>query len=294
MIGYKLREKIRKALQARSEAIRKALERYNAAAKSLTPARVTLTWTSVIEQVQLGELSLLQHSRQHIRVLPWMQPLNREAARLHFKILRAREEIVRRNVEIQRQITFMLDNFNDYQHAIAAVSTEDPNLATELQERLDYQVRIDEEIAKKLYDASRLPGFTGTLMPGTHVGREPFRSTDTLPPWATTILGLVIDSDTDGVDIGNSDTPPDPHPATGETLATRPVMHEDGSQGEPEQSDGRQTIGSTHPVSEVLRRNQLVAEIQQLQEELDGVQLQQMTHNNHSLEAGTDIANLPT
>ncbi|KIY53645.1 hypothetical protein FISHEDRAFT_7485, partial [Fistulina hepatica ATCC 64428] len=120
-----------------------------------------LTWTSVIEQVQLGELSLLQHSRQDIRVLPWMQPLNREAARLHFKILRAREEIVWCNVEIQWQITFMLDNFNDYQHAIAAVSTEDPNLATELQERLDYQVRIDEEIAKKLYDTSRLPGFTG-------------------------------------------------------------------------------------------------------------------------------------
>ncbi|KIY53196.1 hypothetical protein FISHEDRAFT_11910, partial [Fistulina hepatica ATCC 64428] len=109
-IGYKLREKIRKALQARSEAIRKALERYNTAAKSLAPPRPTLTWTTVIEQVQLGELALLQHSRHDIRTLPWTQPLNREAARLYFKIKRAREEIIRRNVEIQRQVTFMLDN----------------------------------------------------------------------------------------------------------------------------------------------------------------------------------------
>ncbi|KIY51427.1 hypothetical protein FISHEDRAFT_27103, partial [Fistulina hepatica ATCC 64428] len=125
------------------------------------PPRPTVTWTTVIEQVQLGELALLQHSRQDIRVLPWTQPLNREAARLYFKIKRAREEIIRRNVEIQRQVTFMLDNFNDYRHTIAATSAEDPDLAAELQERLDYQVQIDREIAIKLYEASRLPGFSG-------------------------------------------------------------------------------------------------------------------------------------
>ncbi|KIY47775.1 hypothetical protein FISHEDRAFT_28253, partial [Fistulina hepatica ATCC 64428] len=162
-VGYKLREKIRKALQARSEAIRKALERYNTAAKSLIPPRPTVTWTTVIEQVQLGELTLLQHSRQDIHALPWTQPLNREAACLYFKIKRAREEVIRRNVEIQRQVTFMLDNFNDYWHTIAAMSAEDPDLAAELQERLDYQVQIDGEIVTKLYEASRLPGFSGTL-----------------------------------------------------------------------------------------------------------------------------------
>ncbi|KIY45570.1 hypothetical protein FISHEDRAFT_7610, partial [Fistulina hepatica ATCC 64428] len=111
----------------------------------------------------IGELALLQHSRHDIRALPWTQPLNREAARLHFKIKRAREEIVWRNVKIQRQITFMLDNFNDHQHAIAVVSTEDPDLAAELQEHLDYQVCLDGEVAQKLYAASRLSGFTGTL-----------------------------------------------------------------------------------------------------------------------------------
>ncbi|KIY48385.1 hypothetical protein FISHEDRAFT_73701 [Fistulina hepatica ATCC 64428] len=172
----------------------------------------------------------------------------------------------------------MLDNFNDYRHTIAAMSAEDPDLAAELQERLDYQVQIDGEIATKLYEASRLPGFSGTLLPGTRIGREPFRSTDTLPSWATSILGLIIGPDADGVD--NSDVPP-PHPATSATPPPCPVTHADHSQDGLASSDRRQMVSSVdRQATDESHRRELVAELQRLQEELNGVQSQQAAHDD--------------
>ncbi|KIY42822.1 hypothetical protein FISHEDRAFT_54698 [Fistulina hepatica ATCC 64428] len=190
--GYKQREKIRKALQARSEAIRKALERYNTATRSLVPQRQQLTWVSVIELVQLGELTLLQDSRQDIRECDWTKPMNRKAACLYFEMKRAREELTRCNVEIRRQITYMIDNFNDHRRAIFAASIDNPNLASELERHLDYQLRIDETIAANFVSISRMPGFTGCLLPGTRIGRQPFESSDEMPPWASSVLGIVV------------------------------------------------------------------------------------------------------
>ncbi|KIY47831.1 hypothetical protein FISHEDRAFT_44526, partial [Fistulina hepatica ATCC 64428] len=99
-VGYKQREKIRKALQARSQAIRKALDRYNEAARSLGHSREALTWVNVVEMVQLGEFELLRESRGNIQSADWSKPAYREATSLYFSVKRAREEVVRCNVEI--------------------------------------------------------------------------------------------------------------------------------------------------------------------------------------------------
>jgi hypothetical protein len=50
--------------------------------------------------VSLAEFDLLRDTRQDIRQFPWAQPLNREAMNLSFGIKRAKEEILRLNVEI--------------------------------------------------------------------------------------------------------------------------------------------------------------------------------------------------
>ncbi|KIY43745.1 hypothetical protein FISHEDRAFT_53000, partial [Fistulina hepatica ATCC 64428] len=57
---------IRKTLQAHSEVICKALECCNSVAKTLTPPQQPLTWATVIEQVQLGEFTLLHDLWQDI------------------------------------------------------------------------------------------------------------------------------------------------------------------------------------------------------------------------------------
>lgn len=72
--GYKLRTHISKSLQSRSQAIRTALERYNAAANAMKPRRQNLSWDQVVEYAFLADFDLLRDSRQDVRTRPWAQP----------------------------------------------------------------------------------------------------------------------------------------------------------------------------------------------------------------------------
>ncbi|KAJ7869704.1 hypothetical protein B0H14DRAFT_2571643 [Mycena olivaceomarginata] len=115
--GYKLRKHIAKALQARSKAVRTALERYNAAASVMTPPKRLLAWDE-------GEFDLLREGREDIRTEPWALPAGRAAMDQHFKILRADEEIARLNVEIPRLVTFMADEEDFLVHHEARLQQE--------------------------------------------------------------------------------------------------------------------------------------------------------------------------
>ncbi|KAJ2968160.1 hypothetical protein NUW54_g13303 [Trametes sanguinea] len=106
-IGYKLREKIGKALRTRAEAIRNALATYNRLAASLTPPREQLTWEQIMTMVSIGEFDLLRDARQDIRAQAWAKPTHREATQTYFNVERAREEIQRLNVEIRRLFSSM-------------------------------------------------------------------------------------------------------------------------------------------------------------------------------------------
>ncbi|KAJ7506731.1 hypothetical protein B0H11DRAFT_2153790 [Mycena galericulata] len=164
-VGYKMREKLGKALKTRAEAIRKALERYNAAAAALNPPRPRLTWHAVVNSASLAEFDWLRETRQDIREQPWAQPARREAMVLYFGIKRAGEEKVRLNVEIRRLITSMLDDHVDYYHAIAANMIPNPSLAHMLQMEWMFRTRLNASIAARLAQTSRLTGFTGSLFP---------------------------------------------------------------------------------------------------------------------------------
>ncbi|KIY47078.1 hypothetical protein FISHEDRAFT_26895, partial [Fistulina hepatica ATCC 64428] len=93
-----------------------------------------LTWLNVVEMVQLGEFELLRESRTNVQSADWSKPAYREATSLYFSVKRAREEVVRCNVEITRQLTFMIDGFNDMRRAIEELKcAEKMDLASELQ-----------------------------------------------------------------------------------------------------------------------------------------------------------------
>ncbi|OBZ69683.1 hypothetical protein A0H81_10469 [Grifola frondosa] len=66
LAGYKLHEKIGKALRARAGAIRKALTEYNKCAAELTPPRPELSWNDIVEMVSLADFDLLRNARQDI------------------------------------------------------------------------------------------------------------------------------------------------------------------------------------------------------------------------------------
>ncbi|KAJ6600154.1 hypothetical protein B0H10DRAFT_2231026 [Mycena sp. CBHHK59/15] len=190
-VGYKLWEKIGKALKTRADTIQRVLAEYNTAAAALNPPRDQLAWSQVVQTVTLAEFDLLRDTRNDIRRLPWTNPARREAGLLHFGIKRCEEEIRRLNIEITRTITFMIDDHIDYHRAIRANCVQQPDLANELSNRWEYNSRINEAIVERFVKASHLPGFTGSLFPGHHVGRDPMINDDhPLPPWAGTTLRL--------------------------------------------------------------------------------------------------------
>ncbi|KAJ7124573.1 hypothetical protein C8R43DRAFT_899013, partial [Mycena crocata] len=65
-VGYKLREKIGKALKTRADAIQKAVAKYNTAASQLNPPRDQLTLAEVLQIVCLAEFDLLRDTRTDI------------------------------------------------------------------------------------------------------------------------------------------------------------------------------------------------------------------------------------
>lgn len=157
-----MRTKIGDGLKNRVGAVCNALQAYNTAASQLNPPRDPLTWASIMHMAELAEFDLLKDTRQRTSDKPWAKQDVREAIRLHLKIKRSREEIDRLNVEIKCLITFMRDEYEDYQIAIeSGDDTVDPLLRGELVERSQYRDKISQQLVKRLIQVSKLSGFSG-------------------------------------------------------------------------------------------------------------------------------------
>ncbi|KAF8230801.1 hypothetical protein L208DRAFT_1280113, partial [Tricholoma matsutake] len=146
-VGYKLQEKIGKALKTHAEAIRQALEAYNSAAAQLNPPCKSLTWAKLMDATTLADFDLLQDAHQDIQQQLWTQPSCCEAMNLYFGIQWAKEEIVWLNVEIRHLITFMIDDHHNFYHTIAAKIIFDPALAGKLSCQWEYRSNIHSQIA---------------------------------------------------------------------------------------------------------------------------------------------------
>ncbi|KAF6742282.1 hypothetical protein DFP72DRAFT_830692 [Ephemerocybe angulata] len=162
------RTHISKSLQSRSQAIRTALERYNAAANAMKPRRQNLSWDQVVEYAFLADFDLLRDSRQDVRTRPWAQPGPRSIMHQHFKIIRAREEIQRLDIEIRRLITYMQDERAFLQHAESSTSRSTPIAITHhirqyaRQRTLFFNLHLGRLEKLKL----KVPGVAPSLIPG--------------------------------------------------------------------------------------------------------------------------------
>ncbi|OSD00686.1 hypothetical protein PYCCODRAFT_1370572 [Trametes coccinea BRFM310] len=189
--GYKLREKIAKALRTRAEAIRNALATYNRLAASLSPPREQLTWEGIMTMVSLGEFDLLRDARQDIRSQAWAKPTHRDAMQTYYNVERAREEIQRLNIEVQRLFSSMVDDHVDHHRATCAARGEKPMLARELEARQEYRGVLNEGIVAWLRKTAALPGFSGKLEYGHRIGRDKTLLDGVpLPRWALRVGDL--------------------------------------------------------------------------------------------------------
>ena len=167
--GYALRKHIGKALQARSSAIRTALNRYNTATQALSPPRQTLHWKEVVEYAFLADFDLLRDARQDISQRPWAKPAARLATDLHFKISRAKEEIERLNVEIPRVATYIWDEDRYLRLCEEQVHVFNPPLTHHIFLHRMERARFDTHHIRRLKEISQLKGFSGSIAPGQSV-----------------------------------------------------------------------------------------------------------------------------
>ncbi|KAJ8087329.1 hypothetical protein PM082_006159 [Marasmius tenuissimus] len=165
-VGYGQRNKITAALHARADAIKKAITGYNSTASQLNPPRESIDWAQIVEMVSLADFDLLKSTDIDIRQLAWAKPAHRQVTQLYFDIKRAREEIVRLNMEIRRKITSMLHDSAGYYWA-------------------------EQHIVQRLVETANLHGFSGSPLPGQRLGRDPNITGEApLLTWVTSVLGL--------------------------------------------------------------------------------------------------------
>ncbi|KAG1805499.1 hypothetical protein EV424DRAFT_1474356 [Suillus variegatus] len=160
--GYKLRKHIGRALQARSAAIRTALDRYNTAARALSPPRPSLSWDEVVEYAFLSDFDLLRDARQDVSQHAWATPMQR-----------AREEVQRLNIEVKRMVTYLRDEDLYLRECEKQLRTIHPALAYQVSVHRNIYARFTEHHFRRLVSMGKLHGFTGSLSPGVSSEESP-------------------------------------------------------------------------------------------------------------------------
>ncbi|KAF7374152.1 hypothetical protein MSAN_00296900 [Mycena sanguinolenta] len=173
--GYKMRSHIAKALQARSKAIRKAIDRYNLVAADMDPPRPSLSWDEVVNYSFLAEFDILRDTEDGIQSKPWTRPSYRLAMDKYFKILRAREEIQRLNIEIKRVVTWIRDEDRFLRKKEAEYQDTDPLLAVQISRYRRRRARSDDNHMQRFWALAKTPGFTGSVVPGVSIERKEAR-----------------------------------------------------------------------------------------------------------------------
>jgi hypothetical protein len=153
----------------RSAAIRTALDRYNVAARALSPPRPSLSWEEVVEYAFLADFDLLRDARQDISQRPWATPTGRLSMDTYFKMRRAREEIQRLNIEIKRLATYLHDEGRYLMECEKQLQPLHPALAHQVALHHKVRGRFTAHHYRRLQEISMLDGFTGSITPGESV-----------------------------------------------------------------------------------------------------------------------------
>ncbi|KAG1894287.1 uncharacterized protein F5891DRAFT_1131007 [Suillus fuscotomentosus] len=199
--GYKLRKYIGKALQVRSAAIRTALDKYNTAARALSPPRPALSWEEVVEYAFLADFDLLRDAWQDISQRPWSTPSGRLTMDTHFKMRRAREEVQRLNIEIRRLATYLHDESRYLIECKKQLQTLHLGLAHQVALHRKIRARFSGHHYHRLHEISTLEGFTGSITPGESIEQGP--GTSATSP--TVCIPSQLVSDGPRIDQGGKD-----------------------------------------------------------------------------------------
>ncbi|KAG9121164.1 hypothetical protein FRC07_002992 [Ceratobasidium sp. 392] len=168
--GYKLRKKINQAIIQREKAVHRALERYNEAARTLDPPRRTFAFKDLVDCAHMADFDFLKYSEHGAQDADWARPAHRRCVAAWHKVQRAKEEIIRLNVEIRRVYTQIRDEERFLSSHYENLLSSDPDLAHSLFQRLQLTFEVDRHILRDLESITKLKGFSGDLSCGKRVG----------------------------------------------------------------------------------------------------------------------------
>ncbi|KAF8515032.1 hypothetical protein BU17DRAFT_93915 [Hysterangium stoloniferum] len=170
--GYKMRVQIAKAIKTRSKAIQRALITYNDLAVKMIPPHPKLTWAEIVEYSTIAEFELLRIGAwEDIRNLEWAKAYNCEATRCHLKILRAKEEIQRLDIEVRRLATWIDDEIGLFSSTLEQLKHTDILLFGAVKEHALQQERVNNHIRLTLHKIYMLEGFSGNAEIGRKVDK---------------------------------------------------------------------------------------------------------------------------
>ena len=118
-------------MRTRSKAIQNAVTKYNDAAKQLTPPRDPLNWKRIEQYNFVEEFALLRKTRNNVVDHQWSNIEVHEAMKLHQRIKRAEEELVRVDVEARRLYTSINDEEVDFEEAKKRLAEEGDHVLSE-------------------------------------------------------------------------------------------------------------------------------------------------------------------
>ncbi|KAG2104996.1 hypothetical protein BD769DRAFT_1630812 [Suillus cothurnatus] len=133
----------------------------------------------VVEYVFLADFDLLCDTRVDVSQQPWSLAAACGAMDLYFKMCQAWEEIQRLNVEVRCLVTYIQDKGKYLQ------TCKNQLMATR---------RFNAHHLKQLHEISKLPGFSGTIVPGVSINTGLGESCST--PNAQVPLPSTVDPDT--------------------------------------------------------------------------------------------------
>lgn len=168
--GYKMRTHIAKSLQTRSKAIRRAVDNYNTAAARLTPPREKLDWSKMSQVGYVEELTMLRSTRNDIRDKPWVKPVYREMLKLRHRVARAKEEVLRCNVETRRVYSAIYDETAIFSRVTEQLKATDNALLGPLCDFVTRRIGVNSRLLKYIQKIYSLVGFTGDRTRGVRVG----------------------------------------------------------------------------------------------------------------------------
>ncbi|EUC55579.1 hypothetical protein RSOL_123660, partial [Rhizoctonia solani AG-3 Rhs1AP] len=159
--GYNLRELIAKSLATRSNALKAAVEEYNNIARCSTPPREEISTRKVMDLTKVADFRLLWECREEILTQKWTIPAIREATTHALRVDRAREEIMRVQVEVRRLETWMRDEVYHLTDTLRRLETQNSLLAHALRPQLEYQLRVNSITDTYIQRIKKHPQFEG-------------------------------------------------------------------------------------------------------------------------------------